>query len=344
MWENLKTWWGCTFRLPRDQRELMYQTMAAQLRAGVPAETAFETLATGVELSPQVTVVARAAARAAADGRGVVDGLAETLCVPHADLGVLRVAERTATLEEAFVDLNAAQAEGLGIMSRVVAPNAYYLVLLTLALAGTTQVTGLLAVVGEYTDLEGNNAYALSAAVNAYLGPVCAVAAAMVAVVLGGRGRLTGFSRRVLLVFDAEYRAQVAIRFCDFAARLYARGASHSEVLDAVEDALGGGGFVQKAIADARRDHVAAGMAFEDAIAGRLLSPALASVLKGMVPGGERRLYPGAFRAIAEIQRAMLRRRLGAAASAVRTLAAGAVGVMIAILVPGIYAAFSSAV
>ena len=343
MWRSLTTWWRCAFEFPREQRGLFYRILRAQLGAGVAPATACETLAERVRVSKRMSLVAAAGARAARDGRGVVEGLGGTLCFPAEDVGVLRIAERAAALEQALADLENAQAERLGIASQVLGPNSYFLAMLGVAVFGGSQVADLLSVVGDQAALAANEAYMLSVGIRTYGPPFGIVVGAAAALVAFGRLRWQGRVRRLLWAFDGVYRAQTGIRFADFAARLYDRGASHPAVLDAVQEAFGRGGFLGRGVDRARRD-LAAGMAFEDAVAGRLLTRELAEILKGLVPGGDMRLYPAGMRAVAAMQRALLRRQLGVGRTAVRTAALAAVGMFVAVMAPGIYSAFSVAI
>ena len=343
MWKGLLTWWRCAFEFPRDQRGLFYQIMRAQLGAGVAPATACETVAEGVRVSKRMTMVAEAGARAARDGRGVVEGLSGTLCFPAEDVGIMRIAERAAALEGALADLETAQTERLGILSQVVVPNAYFLVMLGIGLGFGAQVAGLLSVVGDQAALEANDAYVISVAIGTYGPPIGVVFGTAAAIVAFGRLRWQGRIRRLLWAFDGVYRAQTGIRFADFAAGLYERGASHPAVLDAVQEAFGRGGFVGRSVDRARRD-LAGGMGFEDAVAGRLLTRDFTEILKGLVPGGDMRLYPDGMRAVGAMQRALLKRQLGIGRAAVRTVALGGCGGLIAFMAPGIYSAFSVAI
>lgn len=343
MWRGLTTWWRCAFEFPREQRGLFYQILRAQLGAGVAPATACETLAERVRVSKRMSQVAAAGARAARDGRGVVEGLSGTLCFPAEDVGIMRIAERSAALEQALADLSRAQAERLGIVSQILAPNAYFLIMLGLGVFFGAQVADLLSVVGDQAALDANDAYVLSLGIRTYGPPFGIVFGVAAAIVAFGRLRWHGRMRKLLWAFDDVYRAQTGIRFADFAAGLYERGASHPAVLDAVQEAFGRRGFVGRSVDRARRD-LAGGMAFEDAVAHRLLTRDFTEILKGLVPGGDMRLYPAGMRALAAMQRALLRRRLGVARTAVRTVALAAVGMLIAIMAPGIYSAFTVAI
>ena len=341
MFAGLRTWWRSTAEFPASQRRIFYDVMAAQLAAGVPAASGCETLSGTVTISAPMTRLAEGGVAAAREGRGVVAGFGDTGYLPMEDLGLLKVAERSASLGEAFRDLSAAGGDRLGIVSSVLAPNGYFLFVLALALAGASQLADVLSVAERLTDLSQNNAYRLSRWIEAYGPWALAVFGGVAGAMAVGRIRWIGSLRRVLLGLDGIYRAQVGIKFSVFAGRLYDRGAAHVEVLDAAAEAFGRSGFVGHGIARARADHAVAGMGIEDALAGRLLTAEAAAILKGLVPRGERGLYGRGFRAVAAIQTAVLRSRLTAVASAVRTVAIAGVGLLVAVVVPGIYEAFS---
>ena len=267
--------------------------------------------------------------------------LSRTRSVPLDEVGLVRVAERLGTMVDAFEDLGRARSARLRIARNVLAPNGYYLVSLAIAVAGAMQLEDMLGSVLGHDVLAENGAYMLSRWLNDWaplgIGAVLAVAAG----VLAGRQWWHGRARRLLWFFDVEHRARVALQFAEFAARLYGRGATHADVLDAYADAHAHGGFVRWAIREVRRDHVDAGMSIEDALAGRLVPEWLAGVLSAMVPGGRRDLYPGAWEALGKMQRSLLEARLRTASAMVRAVAIGAIGLLIAVVVPGIYSAYT---
>lgn len=341
-WKDaLSTWLNCAIRFPQSRRVVFYRLVAAQLRGGVAVRRALDTLGTSARLDAVSTGVAKRVGAAVEEGRLMAEGLAATRSVPLAEIGQIRVAERSGTMVSALEDLGQGRAKRLGIARNVLAPNSYYLVALLVAVAGTMQLEGMLGAVLGHDVLASNRAYALSRRLNDWV-PVGSGALAVAAVgVVAGRRYCHGRARRLLWFFDAEHRARLAIQFADFAARLYNRGATHPEVLDAYEEAYAHGGFAQWAVREARRDHVDAGMSIEDALAGRLVPEWLAGVLSAMVPGGRRDLYPGAWDALGTMQRSLLEARLGTAAVFVRGAAIGTVGILVAEVVPGIYTAYT---
>ena len=340
MWTVFKRWLMTTFRFDREQRALLYQTMAAQLAAGVSAQAAFETLARTLRLSPELTRTAQSAAQAGMEGRGVTDGLAKTL--PPDELGVLRIAERNNTLAEAFGLLQQRSDERLNLAAKVLLPNLYYLIMLTVLGFFATQAEDLLGVMGDPALLQRNPAYALSRWVNALWPPALAVLLGAAIMVIYGRSQWLDPWRRCLGVFDSDYRYRLGLRFCDFAAGLYAQGATHTEVLTATRDAHGQDRYVRWAVDAARRAHIEDGLAIEDALAGRLLPGRYAALLKGFVPNGERSRYPGGYRALATLLRVTLQKHYRAAAMVVRALTLTAIAALALTLARGIYGIFTA--
>lgn len=339
--EAVRTGLNCALRFPRSRREVFYRLVAAQLRGGVAVPRALDTLASSARLDGVSTDVARTVGAAVEEGRLMAEGLAATRSVPVAEIGLIRVSERSGTMVEALEELGRGEAQRLGIARNVLVPNGYYLMALVLAVLGTMQLEDMLGAVIGHDALAANGAYVLSRRLNDWALPgFVALAAATLGVVAGRRG-WRGRARRLLGFFDAEHRARLALQFAEFAARLYNRGATHREVLDAFDEAFARGGFVCWAIRETRRDHVDAGISIEDALAGRLVPEWLAGVLSAMVPGGRRDLYPGAWDALGAMQRSLLEARLGTASALVRGAAVGTIGMLMAVVVPGIYSAYT---
>lgn len=336
--ERLHRWYNTSLRLDSVQRVLFYRSMSAQLGAGVAPLRACETLAREVEVSKEITRVARCAAAAGKEGRPVSVGLAESLCIPAGDLGVLRVAERNNRLGEAF-DRLAREAEApLSIRRNVLGGQvAYFGIIFLILLAFAVQAKDVLdGIAGERA--AALPAYRLSVLLGDVWLPAAVSIASYLAIVLGyGRNNWTGGMRRALLVFDGDARSRFAIAFSELAESLYSQGASHTEVLDSAREAFGEGRFAAWAIESARRDHAVDGTAIERALAGRVLDRSLTELVAAMVPNGQRDLYPRAYRALAKIQRAMLERRYGVAASALRLALLAGLGGLLLTLGHGVY-------
>ncbi|MDE0443014.1 MAG: type II secretion system F family protein [Gammaproteobacteria bacterium] len=341
-WKDaVSTWLNCAVRFPRARREVFYRLVAAQLRGGVAVRRALDTLGASARLDAVSTGVARTVGAAVEEGQLVADGFVATRSVPRAEIGLIRVAERSGTMVEALEELGRSDAKRLTIARNVLAPNSYYLIALVMAVLGTMQVEDMLAAVLGHDALAANGAYALSRRLNEWMPPGTVALATVAAAIVAGRGHWHGRARRLLGFFDAEHRARLALQFAEFAARLYNRGATHAEVLDAFDEAYARSGFVRWAVREARRDHIDAGMSIEDALAGRLVPEWLAGVLSAMVPGGRRDLYPGAWDALGTMQRSLLETRLRTASALLRGAAIGTIGMLVAVVVPGIYTAYT---
>ncbi len=337
MLERLQGWYNSTLRFDSEQRSLLYRALEAQINAGVAPQRACEVLSGQVEISKEIMKIARLGAQAGKEGRLVVDGLAESFCIPARDLGVLRVAERGNTLGAAFERLAKETATPLSIRAKVLAPASYFGVIFVILLVVAVNVSETLeGLAGDQA--RSLPAYALSQALQDWWMPAAGALGSWLAVVLGyGRGNWLGGKRRLLLVFDADFRARFGIAFADLAETLYGQGASHTQVLEAAEEAFGGDGYSRWALKGALRDHTVEGMAMERALADRVLPRPLTELVTAMAPDGERARYPKAFGALAKIQRALLERQYGAAAAALRALFLLAASTLLLTLGHGLY-------
>lgn len=341
--ESARTWWLSTLRFPRARRRLFYQLAAAQLRGGTPPTAAFGAMVEGLAVDRVAATAARAVRRAVDEGRGVWEGLARVGGVPAEEIGVVRVAEEGGDLVGGLEDLAGSPSEGLGILRSVLAPNSYFLILLALGAFGVSQLGDFMVAARlDPAELASNRAYRLSDALATWGLPGAAAGAALMATVVAGRRYWRGAARALLGPFDREHRARATLEFAELAARLYGRGANHAEVLRGYEDAYGRTGFAAWAVRGARRD-LAEGMEPEDAIRGRLATPGIVGVVKVMVPGGERGLYAAAWAEAANIQRTLLAARYGTAAGIVRWGTVSVIALMLAVVVPGMYAAYTGA-
>ena len=344
MWlESAATWFRCAFSFPAQRRHLFYRLVAAQLRGGIAAPAAFAGMGRTLSVDRVSGDVARRVAAAIAEGRTVADGLEETKSVPADEVGIVRVSEGSGTLAEGLEGMAEAGAGRLSIAGSVLAPNAYYLVVFAAAMLGLGELEELLASgMVNPERLDENGAYRLSAMVNDFGLFVLALGLGSVVTVMAGRNAWHGRSRRLLGPFDAEHRARVALEFAELAARLYRQGGNHGEVLTAYEEARGRTGYRRWAVREARRDHEEDGVAIERALRGRLVTPWMAELLVVMVPGGDREMYPRALTELAGIQRTLLAARYKAAANMLRLALLVVLGSIVAIVVPGIYSAYSA--
>lgn len=338
---RIRNWFNCSLVFPRQDRMIFYALMRAQAEAGVPARAACETLLGLGDLGSALHRIARAGAQAGHEGRRVVDGLAETNLLPPADVGVLGIAENSGTLPEALRALEERTSENLGFFSQVVAPNLYYLIVLSVLLAMIWQARDFMGTLS-FIDLTRNPAWRLSAWLHVWWPLPAGILGGGIALVWTGRMSWTGPARRLLLGFDAESRCRLALEFVQLAELMSSQGASHSEILSAAGSVLGHHRYAAHAVRRARRAIDQEGSAWETAIGGGLLSPEHAGLLAGLVPGGRRRLYPQAYRALAVMQRQFLKARYRAMNTLLRiALLGGCVMLMLKIL-EGVYSLIDS--
>ncbi len=345
-----RTWLKATTRSfnsavswPRQQRQLFYTTMAGQLDAGVATSTAVRNLRRSGGFPKATLKVMDDMREELAQGRTFWQALDGTQSAPDDEVGVVRVAEQTGVLADGLRDLAREATSKLGIARSVLAPNAYYLVALVAAVFGVAQLDELMeagALVPEA--LATNGAYRLSQAVSGY-GPGLGTAAGSLALgVMAARARWTGRHRALLLVFDWEYRARMTVQFAEHAARLYGRGGTHTDVLDAYESAYGRSGFRRWAVREARQEHVHGGIAIETAIKGRLVTAGVAGLVASMVPGGDRNRYASAWASVAESRRELLRAAFARVANVVKLGTVAVLGGAMSVVVPGMYAAYTA--
>lgn len=340
MWRNLRNRLNTTFTFPREERVMLYRVLEAQLRAGIPAHGAVETLARRIRITPAMVTVCQAATGAAAEGRGVVAGFADSGCFPADELGLLAVAEDNGTLTDALGTLQADAERRLGFAARVLAPNLYYLVILAVVLVLATLAKGFMAGLADVVGPEAlvyNDAYRVSLWLNAWGPWALGLLVCLGLLIAWCRAHATGPARKALLFFDQESRLGYGIRYCELAASLYAQGANHNAVFAAARQVLGSSRMMRRAIGETGQAHREAGLDIEDALAGRLLAPRYAGLLAGMAPGGQRDLYPRAFRALASIQRAVLAKHYRRAFLAVRLAALCLIFYLFTTLAGGLY-------
>ena len=336
MLERLANAINCNVVMDREDRASFYGVLRAQLQAGVVARSACETLQSLPDLPEPWYRVARAGAQAGHEGRMIAEGWQETNLFPPEDIGVLRIAERTGTMPEAFASLEQSAGSNLSFLRKVILPNLYYLAILGVMIGLAWEAQGFLGTLK--FDMTSNPAWILSEWLRTW-GFYCITAiTAGIAVVWYGKTNWVGPAvRKTLWVFDRESRYRVSLAFVRLAAMLSRQGASHTEILDAAGDVLGRSRFVAAAIRRARRMVLQEGARWEDAVSGGLLSAEHASLLAGLVPGEERSMYPEAYRTLQTVIGRMLelkyRRMAGLFRIAVFTGIAG----IILTLASGIY-------
>ena len=338
---RIRNAFNCAVVFPRRDRMLFYSLLRAQVRAGVPPAAACETLLGLSDLSPALRRIARAGAQAGHDGRPVVEGLAETEMFPPVDTGVLAIAEAGGTLAEALEAIEGSGDETLNCLTKVVVPNLYYLTILSVLVFFAWQAKDFLDMVA-FTDMSGNTAFRLSAWLHDWWAVALGALAGGTGAVWHGKFAWTGRARRLLPVFDAEARYRIGIAFVQLAELLARHGASHGEILAAAGSVLGHHRYTAQAVRRARRALNADGAKWEDALGGGLLSPAHAALLAGLVPGGQRNLYPEAYRTLGMIQRRILNDRYRALAGVFRLGVLLGILVLLLVLAQGMYSMYGS--
>ena len=338
---RFQNWLNCNLTLPRSDRAIFYALLRAQLRAGVSAMSACETLLGLSDLGKTLRRIAKAGAQAGREGRLVLDGLAETNMFPPADMGVLRIAETGGTLQEALCALEEQTEENLSFVSQVMAPNLYYLVILTVLVGFVWNTQTFLKQV-DFIDLSRNPSWRLSGWLHAWWIPLVVGLSGTIAGVWIGKVSWTGPMRRLLLVFDTEARYRFGLEFVRLAELLSRHGASHTEILSAAGSALGHSRYVAHAVRRARRAVHEEGMQWEQALSDGLLLAEHASLLAGLVPGGRRQLYPPAYQALGEIQRRLLKNRYRIMQGFLRTALLLAIAALIVITAEGMYSLFDA--
>lgn len=319
-----------------DQRRLLYQTMAAQLSAGVTPQKAFEMLHKKVKISPEINKVAKFAASAGAEGRLVTEGLAESGYIPRRELGILRIAELNNGLESACRHLQQKTTERISLANAVLVPNLYFGTILVLLIFAGYQAKDLLDTFDAIA-VQNSPAYKLSLALNTFLFPVLTLILSYCFLASYGSHHWVGFARRFLWFFDTEYKADLALRYLSLAEDLYSAGANHETVLNATEDAFGGEGYVRWAVARVRQRHRGEGMSIADALEDGLLPSRLAALFDSMTPGDEHSSFVPACRAISELQRATRTRFHIVMKSIVRMIILLSIVFLILTLTHGVY-------
>ena len=339
MFDRLQNVLNTTLRFPAERRFLFYALVRAQLRAGVTAGMACRTLAALPELPANLKKIAVAGAQASHDGRAVIDGLADTNMFPPTDIGILQLADKNEQLAEALDTLEARGEESLGFASQVVLPNLYYTVILAVLVLFVWEAQSFLGTL-QFTDLSANPAMVLSSRLHLWGPAVGLTAVGLTAVIWWGKSAWTGRARQALLFFDMEGRYQIGIVFTDIAEMLTRHGASHTEILDALESALGHSHFIGHYARKARHSVIQQGEAWETAISGGLLTREHADLLAGLVPGGRRDLYPQAYRTLGAIQRRLLKTAYRSVAGILRLILLLTIVYLFVTLTEGMYSLF----
>lgn len=322
---------------PRDERLMFYALLSAQLRAGLVPGKACAALEALDGLPKATRRVAKAGAQAEREGVAVVAGLSSTGLLPPVEAGVLRAAESMNRLPETLADLAGPgrRDDSRGLLAAAVGPNLYYIVIASVLVAFVLAADGFFESLGIAGT--GNPLAAMSAAFRRWLPPGVAAFAALALAAAHGSSAWTGPARRLLGPLDALARLRFSIRFCDLAEMMSRHGAANTVILETAADVWRDSGYLSHHARRALDRVVGQGAAWETALSGGLLPPDHADLLRGLAPGASRRMYPEAFRTLAEIQRQLLRRRLRSAETGLRLVLLGTVVWLFSVLIEGLY-------
>lgn len=326
--------------MPRDERIMLYTMLAAQLRAGVVASRACAALEGLDGLDRGTRQAARAGAQAEMAGRTVIEGMADTGLLPPDEVGVLLVAEQNSRLTEALGNLVDRDSDTQGFAVSVLAPNVYYGVILGVVTLFVWGAEGFLGDLG--FDQSENPLLRMSTTLQAWLVPGLAMFSVIVGIGWHGMRSWTGPARRLLGIFDTQARLQAGIVFTDLAELMSLHGAANTAILETVIDIYRGDRYLHHHAARALRSIRDEGAGWEPTLGRGLLMPAHADLLQGLVPGGARCSYPGAYRALGAIQRQILKRRFRSMRTILQIALLGLTVWMMGFLIDGMYSIYDS--
>ncbi len=291
--------------MKQEHRMMFYTLLATQLRAGLVPARALAELERMTRLPSQMRALAKAGSQAAREGRAEIDGMADSGLLPPGEIAVLRIADRYDQLQEAFDELVERREEDQGFLVKVIAPNAYFLMVASVATMFIWQAEDFLA------DLQvfgsgPNSLMDLSAVMKVWLAPVLAGCAGLCALIFAGMRTWTGPVRRILWVFDTQARLRFGILFTDLAAMMSRRGAADIEILETLSSVHGDSRYLRFHARKALEALQGKGAPWEDVLGRGLLLPEHAELLRGLVPGSDLRRYPEGYRSIGQVQRVIL--------------------------------------
>lgn len=339
---TIVAWFNQTFKLPAEQRSLLYKLIKIQVSAGATYQQVFDALSTDAAATPEIAKVAQLAAEAGQEGRLFSDGLEDSGCIPTVDLGIIRAAEINNQLDVACQNLQDTAVSKLSIFGSVVAPNLYYLTILSVLGAMTWQAKATIEKIGDNVDPSQITIYKLSLMLHDWGAVVLLLAMIYSFIVFYGRGNFLADARRLLAFFDSDYRAHLVIRVATISAILTKQGANHVDILASIRDAFTVEKFVSHATATATQKHVGDGQAIDDALADTLLTADMARMLKALTPGGDLTSYALAYSAIADIQRTKLTATYNKLSVMFRVGLLSCVALLLIIMIQGVYAALQA--
>ena len=300
-----RAWFRCHVLCGEDTRRIFYRIIEAQARGGTRLLTTCEMLAGMQDLEEPIQKLGHAGARAAREGLPVADGWATTDYLPPEDIGILRVAERDDSVATAASDLCDPDRTKRSFFSGVVQPSLYLMLPLVVVIAMTLGAPEYIKqLVTDEHQREGIFLYQLSLWLREFGWIILVLATGLVAVIWYGRSSWSGSQRRLLGPFANDWLAALTARYCRLASVMTSHGANHIATLQSFHD-IARSAYAQSMIPIVIRD-LEDGRAWPDALAGRLLTPAMADTLRGLAPDDELASYPNAFEIVGEVQMAML--------------------------------------
>ncbi|MCY4052177.1 MAG: type II secretion system F family protein [Gammaproteobacteria bacterium] len=328
-------------QLSREDRLMFYRLLSAQMQAGIVPARACRSLIRLSGLPKGVRELARAAAEADSQSRPVSEGFARTGLIPPIESGLLTIAEKNGQLREAFDEIiEQGEDRQLQFFAAVIRPNIYYTVIVTMLFMFVWQADEFFAQIKlAATD---NPLTKLSIALQIYLFPALGIAGSIALMIAYGMQRWIGPWRRILGPFDEQARLQFSIRFLDLAGMMARRGAANTSILEALIRVYGKARYLQHHARQALQKISGRGEEWESALAGGLVPVDHADLLRGLVPGGSREMYPAGYRTISIMQKQILRQRFQRIQVILKMMLLGTILYLLAALAEGMVSIFDT--
>lgn len=297
-----------TIRFPADDRAIFYEILEIQIEAGMSLDESFGLLYKE-KVAPAITEICVAGSQAITEGRRGTEGIAESNLLPLEEAQMLIYAEEKDSLSVAIGLLRNRTSADKTLLSAVVVPNVYYLMILSALIYVAMQAQGLQAHLGDFVNVDDNPAFLLSAQLNTYIPILLLVLGAVL--VAGWYLCFHSYSwiRKLAPFFATNAQLQMGAQFCELAAMFYAIGLTHDEVIKVNINIFSFSGFMRGSLTDLRQRSSGDGDVFSDALGETVLLPNIGASVGGLTPNGERSLFEGAMRSAAQLQRALLTKR-----------------------------------
>ena len=302
---DLRAWFKRTLLCDDDTRRIFYRIVHTQASKGTRLLTTCEMLADMKDLDRPIRELGLAGAHAAREGELVADGWARTEYLPMADIGVLRVAEREDSVASAADDLSDPDRTKRSFFGGVVQPSLYLLLPLAVVIVMTLGAPEYIEqLITNEAERETIFLYQFSVWLREFGWVFLTLALPLLVIVWYGRSTWIGSRRRLLGPFANDWLAALSARYCRLTAVMTSHGANHIATLRSFHD-IAHSPYAQSLIPAVIRD-LEDGLAWPDALAGRLLSPEMADTLRGLAPDDDLDSYPNAFAIVGEVQLALL--------------------------------------